>query len=105
MILLVQGRVLPAAGQSGPYCALSSPEWMEGSLRGERQGGCVRGWGGERKLHLCLSVSSEGVRGRWEGRGRGGDGDVLPSGTGTCWLHRQEREKEARRKWLKDAVQ
>lgn len=80
MILLVQGRVLPAAGQSGPHCAPSSPEWIEGSLRGERQG-----WGtGMGGLRLCLSVSGEGVRGGGGRREAGGDGNVLPSGIGTC---------------------
>lgn len=43
---------------------------MEGSLRGERQGGGGSG-GGERKVRLCLSVSGEGVRGGGGG-GRGG---------------------------------
>lgn len=43
-----------------------APEWMEGSLRGERQGG--GSGGGGRKVRLCLSVSSEGVRGGWGGK-------------------------------------
>lgn len=70
---------------------------MEGSLRGERQGGGVEGGrcGG---LHLCVSGSGEGV-------GREEMGMFLPSGIGTCWLHRQESEKETKRKWLKDALQ
>lgn len=49
---------------------------------------------------MCLSVSGEGVQGRGGGR-REEDGDVLPSGTGTCWLHRKEREKRDRKKVAK----